>query len=117
MNNLDKVSRPWGNYNILASESFYKVKKIVVNPQSRISYQSHKFRNEIWVIVSGSGLITIDENKSKVNYGSVISIPKGSRHRIENNTQDKPLVFIEIQTGEAFEEEDITRYSDDYGRS
>ena len=117
MNNLDKISRPWGNYRTLANDVLYKVKKIVVNPRSRISYQSHKFRNEIWVIVSGSGLITIDEKKSKVSYGSVVSIPKNSKHRIENNTEDKYLVFIEVQTGESFEEEDIIRYSDDYGRS
>tara|TARA_B100000282_G_scaffold296860_1_gene280562 strand:+ start:3228 stop:3572 length:345 start_codon:yes stop_codon:yes gene_type:complete len=114
---MNLTKRPWGSYEILKNEESYKVKKIVVNPLSRISYQSHKFRDEIWVIVSGSGLITIDEKQSTVKYGSVVSIPKNSKHRIENDNKDKNLVFIEVQTGKAFSEEDIIRYSDDYGRS
>jgi mannose-6-phosphate isomerase-like protein (cupin superfamily) len=37
------------------------------------------------------------------------------KHRIENNGTDK-IVFIEIQTGEYFGEDDIVRLEDDYNR-
>ena len=115
--NDNETTRPWGQYEILSSGATYKVKKIIVNPLGRISYQSHDFRNEMWVIVSGTGLITIDEIQNSVSYGSVICIPKKSKHRIENTSVKEQLIFIEVQTGSSFEEGDIIRYSDDYGRS
>jgi len=114
---MNITKRPWGSYEILADDKRYKVKRIIIEPLGRISYQSHEFRSEIWVIVSGYGLITIDEKQNRVNYGNIVCIPKNSKHRIENFNKDKNLIFIEVQTGETFIEEDITRYSDDYGRS
>ena len=109
--------RPWGTYEILLDESSFKLKKIVVNPLQRLSYQSHELRDEVWVVVSGSGLVTIDDKINEIGYNSIICIPKKSKHRIENNKKDEKLVFIEIQTGSSFEEEDIVRYEDDYGRN
>jgi mannose-6-phosphate isomerase-like protein (cupin superfamily) len=37
-------------------------------------------------------------------------------HRISNPSTNENLHFIEIQTGDYFGEDDITRYEDDFGR-
>ncbi|ARF11060.1 mannose-1-phosphate guanylyltransferase/mannose-6-phosphate isomerase [Hokovirus HKV1] len=114
---IDKnVSRPWGYYNILHESDDCKVKKIFVYPNKRLSYQYHKYRSEKWTIISGSGIITLDDNKINVNAGDMISIEKLQKHRIENIGNDV-LIFIETQLGTYFGEDDIIRLDDDYGRT
>ena len=111
------TARPWGSYEVLLDEPNYKAKRITILPKARISYQSHANRNEHWIITSGRGKVTLDGRESFIRYGSLVSIPAGSKHRIENTESDESLVFIEVQTGSSFSEEDIVRYKDDYGRS
>jgi mannose-6-phosphate isomerase-like protein (cupin superfamily) len=50
-----------------------------------------------------------------VSRGSIIEIPQGMLHRI-SNTGDRELIFIEVQTGSYFGEDDIERVEDDFGR-
>lgn len=108
--------RPWGEYFVLDNENSHKVKKIVVEPGQRLSYQYHKFRSEVWIITSGEALITIDDIEREYKVGDVVIIPKGAKHRIQNKSQSK-LVFIEVQLGTYFGEDDIVRIEDDYQRS
>jgi mannose-6-phosphate isomerase-like protein (cupin superfamily) len=108
-------TRPWGTYQILLEDDNCKVKKITVQPGQKLSLQSHEKRNEFWSIVEGEGEITLDEDISPTSKGMMYYIPVKTIHRVEN-TGNKPLVFIEIQTGEYFGEDDIKRYEDIYGR-
>ena len=110
-----KEIRPWGFYEILLDTEYTKVKQITVNPGQRLSYQYHEKRKEYWTIVKGSATIILDDEKVFRNQGESIHIPLGSKHRIINET-DEILIFIEVQTGESFDEEDIIRLEDDYGR-
>ena len=114
--NTEKIVRPWGTYEVLLDENRYKVKRIVVDEMKRISYQSHENRSELWVITSGSGKVTIDDRVSIVGYNSIVSVPAAAKHRIENTSLERKLVFIEIQTGSSFLESDIKRFQDDFGR-
>ena len=107
--------RPWGNYTILHTDENCQVKKLIVNPGRRISLQSHEFRAEHWFIVSGQGIAELDGKEISVGPGDSIDVPIGSKHRI-SSTRVSPLVFIEVQTGSSFVEEDIVRYADDYNR-
>ena len=108
--------RPWGNYTILHTDDSCQVKKLVVNPGKRISLQSHKFRAEHWFVVSGQGIAELDSLEMQVGPGVSIDVPIGSKHRI-SCTGSERLVFIEVQTGSSFDEDDIIRYADDFGRS
>jgi mannose-6-phosphate isomerase-like protein (cupin superfamily) len=108
--------RPWGKYEILLDSKYCKVKKITVNSGKRISYQYHKRRSEVWVIVSGNGIAMIDNEKRNVTSGDIVNIEKKEKHRIECTSRDN-LVFIETQLGDYFGEDDIVRIDDDYGRS
>ncbi len=112
---INNCERPWGRYFVLNDNPKYKIKRIEVNPKSRLSYQYHKYRSETWVIIEGSGIVTIDGENKNISQGETITIPRTSKHRIENN-QDDMLIFIEVQTGSYFGEDDIIRLSDDYNR-
>jgi mannose-1-phosphate guanylyltransferase/mannose-6-phosphate isomerase len=110
-----KFKCPWGYYEVLSDASDHKVKRIVVEPGGRLSLQSHKLRNEHWFVVSGAGTASVNGKKHLLKAGCVLDIPTRSRHRVQNSS-DKNLVIIEVQTGEYFGEDDIQRYEDDYGR-
>ena len=107
--------RPWGKYEVLLDNEDVKVKRITVNPNSRLSYQYHEKRREQWIVISGYLTIVLDDEKVFRGPGESIHIPLGAKHRAWNETND-PVVFIEIQTGTYFGEDDIIRLEDDYKR-
>ena len=109
------VFRPWGHYETLIKESKYHVKKIMVNPKARLSLQSHRYRSEHWVIVDGKATVILDKKEKTISENESIYVPVGTKHRLENK-EDIPLIIIEVQTGNYLEEDDITRYEDDYKR-
>jgi len=106
---------PWGRWEVLLDESGYKVKRITVSPGKRLSYQKHTRRWEHWTVVKGSALVTLDGEEEPLAVGQNIDIPRESAHRIANSGKTD-LVFIEVQFGEYFEEDDIVRLEDDFGR-
>jgi mannose-6-phosphate isomerase len=108
--------RPWGNFTVLDESDSYKVKRIEVLPQKRLSYQKHERRSEHWIIVAGEAKVTLDGTEIAVLTGGAVDIPAGMAHRVENTGSTK-LVFIEIQQGTYFGEDDIQRLQDDYGRA
>lgn len=113
---IESEIRPWGVFFVIHDESNYKLKRIEVNPGGRLSYQYHEKRSEAWTIVQGKGTIKLDDKIKDYYKGQTIIIPQGSKHRIQNNGQEK-LIFIEVQTGSYFGEDDIIRIEDDYNRT
>ena len=73
-------------------------------------------RDEHWYIVSGVAKVTINGTIYTLRETDNINIAIGSLHRIENKSTENEVVFIEIQTGEYFGEDDIERVEDDFGR-
>ncbi len=110
------VHRPWGSFTVLVDQDTYKVKKIVVNPGSRLSLQSHRHRSEHWLVARGQALATVNDEEKLFAEGKHIFIPINARHRLENPGKEL-LEIIEIQKGSYLGEDDIVRYKDDYGRS
>ena len=107
--------RPWGKYTILQDEAEFKVKRVIVNPGQRLSYQSHDKRQEHWVMIRGEGKVILNEKEHILKEGDSIEIPIKTKHRMINETASD-LEFVEVQTGTYFGEDDITRYADEYGR-
>ena len=117
MENAQTTGRPWGSFTVLdESATTHKVKTITVRPGNRLSLQSHAERSEHWFVVAGCGLVWRNEERIPVEPGTAVDVPVGARHRVEC-TGDSPLVFIEVQHGTYFGEDDIVRYDDDYGRA
>ena len=109
--------RPWGNYTVLDDgEADHKVKRIVVAPGKRLSYQKHAQRSEHWFVVSGVATVILDGAQYSVSAGGSIDVSLGTAHRCENRGT-VPVVFIEVQTGTYFGEDDIVRLEDDFGRA
>lgn len=108
--------RPWGYYEILSDHPDHKVKRIVVYPGKRLSLQRHSRRFEHWTVITGSPVVTLDDDDVTLGPGESIAIPQGARHRIYN-PGDELVVFVEVQTGDYFGEDDIERFEDDFGRA
>lgn len=107
--------RPWGSYLILHDGLDCKVKRIVVKPGQKLSLQYHHHRDELWHVVAGKGKVRRGEVDVVLTPQQTIQIFRKMEHRVEN-IGEEDLVFIEIQTGEYFGEDDIVRIEDDYGR-
>jgi len=110
-----KVNRPWGWFETIDEGSNFKVKRIQVNPGAKLSYQSHQFRNEHWVVVKGKAIIIQDDKEMTLEHDESTYIKKGVKHQLANN-EKTVLEIIEVQTGTKVIEEDIERFEDIYGR-
>jgi mannose-1-phosphate guanylyltransferase len=120
---LEVGVRPWGAYYVLEDKPNFKVKKIIVNSNQRLSLQSHKHRSEHWIVVSGTATVEIRKKESiekdwifDLNPNESCFIPAQAMHRLANYGKI-PLVIIEVQVGEYTGEDDIIRYEDDYKRA
>lgn len=111
----ESEERPWGSWHVLDEGPGFKVKRIVVTPQQRLSYQTHEHRAEHWVVVSGKATCVLDGETTLAGPGDCVDVAIGQAHRI-CNLEDETLVIIEVQRGDYTGEDDIVRLDDDYGR-
>ena len=111
-----KDHRPWGWFESLARGERFQVKRIFVKPGASLSLQSHKHRSEHWVVVVGTAKVTINNETKFVTEGQSVYVPLGVKHRLEN-TDQMPLLVIEVQIGSYLGEDDIIRYEDVYSRN
>ena len=107
--------RPWGSFTVLDEGEGYKVKRIEVLPEKRLSYQKHARRAEHWFVTQGTAKVTLDGVEIIISKGEAIDIPLGAAHRVEN-PGDELMIFIEVQQGDYLGEDDIVRLEDDFGR-
>jgi mannose-1-phosphate guanylyltransferase / mannose-6-phosphate isomerase len=110
-----KDHRPWGWFESLTINDKFQVKKIHVHPGASLSLQSHKYRAEHWIVVSGTAEVTINDEVNQVSENQSVYIPLGAIHRMKNPGK-KSMELIEVQTGTYFGEDDIIRYDDIYSR-
>ncbi len=107
--------RPWGSFTLLEEGKRYKIKKIIVKPGERLSYQLHYHRSEHWIVVEGTAKVRIGDEEFFVHENESVFVPKTTPHYLKNPGK-VPLVVIEVQVGEYLGEDDIVRFSDKYGR-
>ncbi len=107
--------RPWGEFENLLDVDFCKVKRITIKPGQAPSYQYHYKRSEVYVIVKGKALIKLNDVEQEYNVGDTVIIPVLTKHKV-TNIGNEDLIFIEVQHGEYFGEDDIVRLEDNYGR-
>jgi mannose-1-phosphate guanylyltransferase/mannose-6-phosphate isomerase len=109
------VYRPWGTYTILEENKNTKIKRIVVYPGAKLSFQMHHHRSEHWIVVQGTAKIVNGDQVVFLEENQSTYVPKTTRHRLENPGKI-PLHIIEVQMGDYLEEDDIVRFDDDFGR-
>jgi mannose-6-phosphate isomerase len=113
---IEHDERPWGHFEVIDEASGFRVKRIQVAAGHRLSYQRHTARSEHWYVVAGNGVAVLDGVEIALGPGDTVDIPAGSAHRV-SASDTAELVFIEIQTGSYFGEDDLERIEDDYGRT
>ncbi|MDO9549416.1 MAG: mannose-1-phosphate guanylyltransferase/mannose-6-phosphate isomerase [Methanoregula sp.] len=110
-----QVHRPWGSYTVLEESGVYKIKRVTVRPNQKLSLQLHHHRSEHWVVVRGTAEVELDGETRFLRQGESTFVRSGMKHRLRNPGVI-PLEVIEVQLGEYLEEDDIVRFEDDYGR-
>lgn len=107
------MERPWGKYQVLG-ENPVCVKVITVNPNSRLSLQVHEHRSEIWFAIESGLTAQIGERIIQLEPLQRVKVEQGQKHRLINSTPN-PIQVIELMYG-VYDEGDIFRLDDDYGR-
>ena len=116
LNEHTRVNRPWGWFETTDEGVNFKVKRIQVKPGAKLSYQSHQYRNEHWIVIKGKATIIQDGKEIVLEQDQSTYIKKGVKHQLANNEKTN-LEIIEVQTGIKVIEGDIQRFDDSYGRS
>lgn len=109
------INRPWGTFTVLEEGVGFKIKRIVVKPGASLSLQMHQHRSEHWVVVAGAAYVVNGSQELTVGLNESTFIPAGNKHRLSNRGMED-LAIIEVQSGPYLGEDDITRFTDDYGR-
>ena len=107
--------RPWGWWEVLDQGEGWKVKRLVVKPRKRLSYQTHSHRGELWIVMNGIATCLVEGRTIVGHPGDCIEIGVEVAHRITNE-HDEDLVIVELQRGAYTGEDDICRLEDDFGR-
>lgn len=109
-----KEERPWGSFERFTENDVSTVKILHVAPGKRFSLQKHAKRAEFWRCIEGSGVATIDGVETPLSVGNEVLIPIGATHRLTAGNEG--IAVLEIITGE-YDENDIERLEDDFGRA
>lgn len=110
-----RAVRPWGSYEGIDEGDRFQVKRIIVNPEAKLSLQMHHHRAEHWIVVKGTAIVTNGAQEIMLTENQSTYIPLGVTHRLMNPGKI-PLELIEVQSGAYLGEDDIVRFEDTYGR-
>jgi len=108
------IERPWGGYQIIYEDFGIVVKVLTVNPGTRLSLQKHTFRSEKWYVVAGDMVAVVDGESIEMEVGKPVFVDVSKVHRLVNVGNEVGRV-VEIIQG-VYDEDDIERLEDDYGR-
>ena len=109
-----KEERPWGSFERFIDNEPCSVKFLHVAPGKRLSLQTHAKREEFWRVIAGSGTATVGDEIRDMKVGDEVLIVVGAKHRLEGGPEG--ISVLEIAFGE-FDENDIMRLEDDFGRT
>lgn len=105
--------RPWGEEEIFTKNEISTVKILTIQPHQRCSLQYHNHRKELWKVIEGELLLEINDKKIDAKTGDEFEIEPLIKHRMIGTKN--PAKILEISFGD-FDEKDIVRLQDDYGR-
>ncbi len=108
------VERPWGSFKQFAFNQACTVSLMTVRPGQRLSLQSHAGRAELWIVIDDGARVQVGDHERDCPAGEEIWIPAGEKHRL-SGTGTMPVRVLEIAFGN-WQQDDITRYADDYRR-
>lgn len=101
------AEKSWGNFRVIDVEEDSMTIKVTLNPGHKMNYHSHKYRDEIWNVIAGTGTVIIDGMKQSVSAGDVVTMQAGCRHTIIADTK---LQVIEVQLGKEINVHDKQKF-------
>lgn len=101
------AEKSWGSYKVIDVEQEALTIKVTLNPGHCMNYHNHKNRDEVWVVLSGTGETRIDGMRRQVKVGDVITMPAGCKHTVFANTE---LKLIEVQLGKDIQASDKEKF-------
>ena len=111
--NSDTTKKPWGSFTRFTNNEPSTVKILHINKGEEFSLQYHTHREEFWKIIKGSPEIVVGEKTEHPHEGEEFVIAPHTNHRISAPKDD--VTVLEISRGN-FDENDIVRVEDKYGR-
>ena len=102
--------KSWGSYRVIAVEEGSMTVMVTLNPGHGMHYHSHKLRDEVWTVISGTGTALIDDETISVRPGDVLTMKAGQKHKVEAETE---LKIIEVQIGDEISVHDKVKYKID----
>jgi mannose-6-phosphate isomerase len=110
---IGRVTRPWGSFRQYANNREVTVSLMSVSPGQRLSLQSHRGRAELWIVLDPGAVVQLQDEILRPEPGAEIWIPAGAKHRLSSD--GGTVRVLEVAFGD-WQQEDITRYDDDYHR-
>lgn len=110
---VKQVERPWGSFRQYAHNSATTISLMSVKPGQRLSLQSHTSRAELWIVLDAGAAVQIGEEVLYPNVGDELWIPARTLHRLSSTGPE--VRVLEVAFGN-WQQDDITRYADDYQR-
>ncbi len=105
------AEKSWGSYRVMDVEDGALTIKVTLNPGHKMNYHSHKLRDEVWVVLSGTGKTVVDGYEQEIKAGDVIAMSAGCRHTVMAKTE---LKLIEVQLGKSISVDDKQKYELEY---
>ena len=111
------VEKPWGSFTQYAFNEQCTVKILTCNPGQRLSLQRDRNRHELWVALDNGAVVELDDKVLTPDAGTELWLPAGSIHRLScAEGVNHPVRIMEVSYG-VFDENDIERLEDVYGRN
>ena len=114
LSHYKKEERPWGNFERFTANEISTVKILTVDAEQAFSLQLHEHRDEFWRVIAGSGTVHVGGTDTEARVGDQFFIPRNTKHRITGGGEG--IKCLEIAFGD-FDENDIKRLEDRYGRA
>ena len=101
------ADKSWGSYRVMNVESGSMTIKVTLKPGHSMNYHSHQERDEVWMVISGTGETIVDGERRDVAPGDVILLKANQRHTVRAITE---LKLIEVQLGRDITVSDKQKY-------
>ena len=99
--------KSWGSYQVITVDEGSMTVKVTLNPGHGMHYHSHKLRDEVWTVVAGSGIATIDDKDIDIKAGDVLTMKAGQKHKVVAKDE---LKLIEVQLGDEISVQDKEKH-------
>lgn len=101
------AEKSWGSYQVINVEDESLTIKVTLNPRHSMHYHSHQKRDEVWVVIAGSGRVIIDDIEQEIHVGDVVTMKAGQKHTV---IADELIKMIEVQLGNEISVTDKEKY-------